>query len=89
MSPEERRMLVELYQWMQARKGQQIAYPLDEASRNSLGVVTDRGAGSAPLTQSITVGAGGGSFSVPAAFQGTLIYESEGVRHIIPHLGTV
>lgn len=88
MTPEQQAQLQQIFEWMQIRQHQQIGYPLDEASRNSLGVGTARGPGSTALTQNITIGAGGGSAAVPKAYAGTLIIEFEGVRYEVPYLST-
>jgi len=88
MTPEQEAKLNELYSYMLARQRQQISAPLDEASLNALKAGVARALGSSTLTQSITIGAGGGSANVPAAYLGSLVVEFEGVRYEIPYLST-
>lgn len=86
MTPEERQMLTEIYGWMQERRQQQLSYPVDLASKAALGAVVKVGTGAHALTQSISVGAGGGTFNVPAAFTGTFAATVEGQQLEIPYL---
>lgn len=85
MTPEQQEKLDEIYDWMQQRKAIQLPYPVDDASRLNLRAITTSGTGSHGLTQSITVGAGGGTFNVPAAFTGTILLETADGRKEIPY----
>lgn len=85
MTPELEQMVRELYAWMQERKRQQISYPLDEASRNSLGAPVYRGAGAATLTQ-VAVDSNGDTVTVPAAYARSLILEVDGAQFEVPSL---
>lgn len=86
MNPDDKRKLDELYAWMKARKVQQLSKPVDDASKNVLGAAFRRGNGSHDLTDTITIGAGGGSASVPAAYSGTVIFLADGITFEIPYL---
>jgi hypothetical protein len=86
MTPEQQAMLEELYQWMTQRKEHQIVYPLDDDSKVAIGAVSSIKVGSKALTQSITIGAGGGSANVPAAYFGTIIVLVNGKQREIPYL---
>lgn len=76
----------ELHAWMQQKRQQQISYPLDEASKTSMGVPSKFGSGSKTLTQSITIPNGGGSANVPAAYSGSIVLLIEGGQYEIPYL---
>ena len=80
--------LQEMWEWYQARKEQQLAYPVDEASKNALGAGVLLGPGSTARTQNIVIGSGGGSAAVPAAYAGTLLVVFEGARYEIPYIAT-
>ncbi len=84
MTPEERTMLNELYEWMMEKKRQQISYPLDEASRNTLRAVISNGDGSAGLTRIINTA--GATATVPSAYIGTIKLEYEGVQREVPYI---
>lgn len=88
MSPEQARKLDELYTWMLERKHQQIAYPLDIASRNIIkGSLDDVGAGSTTKTQTYSVSGGaGGSITGPKAYIGTEIISVNGVSREFPYI---
>jgi hypothetical protein len=88
MSPEDRAKFDEMYAFVQAKKYQQISEPLDEASKNALGVPTGRGRGGTTATQTITIGVGGGSATVPANPVGTIILDIAGVRYEVPYIAT-
>jgi len=86
MKPEDYARFEEMYAWFLARQEQQISFPLDEASKNSLGVVTNGGPGGSSLTQSVVTS--GPTATVPAAYQGTIIIESEGEKYEVPYIST-
>lgn len=59
MSPEQEAKLNELYEWMLAKKKQQISKPIDDASLNNIlerltSVTSDGGTSTANLTQVYT-----------------------------------
>jgi len=89
MNEEQLKQHQEMYAWFKERQVQQIAYPLDDASKNSLGVITSDGEGSAPLTQNINIGGTPTVISVPANYQGTVIIEAEGRGYQVPFLDIV
>jgi len=83
--------LKEMWEWYQARKVQQLSYPVDDASRNALGVVTRVGPGpTSDLTDtiSITIGPGGGSDTadVPKAYAGSVLLNIDGANYEVPYL---
>jgi len=90
MTDEERRKLTEVYDYIQQRKKQQLSYPVDDASRNALGVATRVGPGSTTLTQSISLNLSGDAetkmFNIPRAFVASLIISIEGANYEIPIL---
>jgi hypothetical protein len=86
MKPEDYARFEEMYAWFLERKVQQISYPLDEASRNTLGTVTTDGPGGSSLTQSIVTS--GPTATVPAAYVGTIIIDSEGAKYEVPYIST-
>lgn len=78
------REIAELRAWRQLREQQQISYPLDDASRNTIGAVSGAGPGSSTLTQ--TINTAGATASVPAAYAGSIIIAVEGGQYEIPYL---
>lgn len=86
MTPEQQRQFAEMYAWFKQRQVQQISFPVDEASRNALGVVTRSGPGSSTKTQSVLVSGTPSSITVPAAYAGTIILLADGVPFEIPYL---
>lgn len=82
MTPEDRRKLNELYDWMNQKKRQQVSFPLDEASRNSIlesgGLFVPKSLGSFG-TQ--TIDTSGASADVPAQPSGTLVVTWQGVDY--------
>lgn len=88
MSPEEKRMLEEVHQWMTQRKQQQISQPLDDPSRNIIGGLQDDGNGSSSLTQSINLSGNPETINVPAAYQDTRLILIGGIRYEIPYIST-
>lgn len=90
MNPEDKNKLNEIWNWMKSRMIQQISYPLDDASRNTLNVVQGAGSGSHALTQSVPVATTPpSSINVPAAYIGTVLITIEGVTYEIPYIQTV
>lgn len=79
-------MVAELIDWKRKRSVQQLSYPVDDASRNALGVATVTGRGSAALTQSVLVASTPTSINVPAAYTDTILIVSEGNQYEIPIL---
>lgn len=86
MTPDERQMLNELYIWMKERKVQQLALPVDDASRAALGAVTGKGPGSTTKTQSVAVSSTPTNITVPAAYVQTVVVEIDGTQYEIPSL---
>lgn len=78
--------LAEMYAWYQARIVQQISNPLDDPSRNLLQVPTFIAAGSATLTQSVSVPSTPTNITVPAAFSGTVLLLLDGTQREVPYL---
>lgn len=80
----------ELLEWKKQRETQQIAYPLDIASKTALGAPYGEGAGSTTKTQSVAVSVSGDpetvNVTVPAAYVQTFILVVNGVRYEIPSL---
>jgi spore coat protein U-like protein len=85
MTPQEKQMLQEIYEWMQEKKKQQISYPLDDASRNALGVLSVTGNGASALTQVYT-DSNTDTHTGPKAYADTLIVVFEGAQYEIPYL---
>lgn len=94
MTPEERiqqleSQIAELMTWRQARELQFIPYPLDQASKDSLGVPVIEGTSSTGLTQSVSVSSTPTNISVPAALSGFLLINADGITYKVGHYGTV
>ncbi len=86
MTPDERQMLTDLYQWMKEKKIQQLSLPVDDASRAALGAVTGRGPGSTTKTQTVAVSSTPSNITVPAAYVKTVVVEIDGTQYEIPSL---
>jgi len=86
MTPEQTQQLKELYEWMQQRKVQQLSYPVDDASRNSLGVPVGNGTGSTTKTQALSLTGNAQNINVPAAYAQTFLLVVDGVRYEVPSL---
>ena len=82
MTPEEKTQLNQVFEWMQQRKVQQLSYPVDDASRNSLGAAIVTGAGTTALTQTLASTPG----AVPKAYARTFILVSNGMQYEVPSL---
>lgn len=95
MTPEERlarleAQIDELSTWKAARELQAIPFPLDEASRSSLGTVRTDGTLSSGLTQSVAVATTPASnITVPAAYAGVVLVNDGSATYKVPHLGTI
>lgn len=86
MTPEQTQMLNELYQWMKERRVQQLSYPVDDASKNSIGAAVYVSPGSTLKTQSVAVSSTPTNITVPAAYVQTVVITLEGVQYEIPSL---
>jgi hypothetical protein len=78
-----------MWAWYQARKQQQISYPLDEASKASLGVPTGQGAGSSTPNQTTSIPPTGGSVTAPVPNAGTFLLNVAGVTYEIGYIRTI
>lgn len=81
MTPEQEAKLNEVFEWMQARKVQQISHPLDLASKATLSAATLSGTGSANDKDTIALTGDAQNIEVPANPSGTVILEIEGSLH--------
>lgn len=77
-----------LESYVEERKVQQIAYPLDQSSKNSLGAPALLGEAAVTLTQNKSVPSTPTTISVPAAYAGSIVLEIEGVQYVIGYLAT-
>jgi hypothetical protein len=80
----------DLLAWISERNFQQIRYPLDEASRNTLAEeftqVEDLGDGSTPLTQTINLSGNAETITVPRAYADTVLLKVGDTTYEIPYL---
>lgn len=83
MTPAQQR---ELWDWYQARRVQQLSYPVDEATKAAIEAATDAGPGSTGLTQSIGLTGDPQSITVPRGYMGTRIIKLGGADFEIPYL---
>ncbi len=74
-----------LLAWQRARTTQQLTDPVDDISRRALRAVTDAGFGSTAPTHVITIGAGGGSATVPTNPVGSILLDCGSGVFEIPH----
>lgn len=81
--------IAQLMDWMRERQVQAIPFPLDDASRNSLNVLSTEGTLSSGLTQNKNLSGNAETITVPAAYAGTLTLVSEGVKYKVPYTGTI
>jgi hypothetical protein len=92
MTEEEKAKLDEIYAWMQERKVQQIAYPIDDVSVQAilerLGAPTFTGTSSSTLTQVYT-DSGLDTVTGPRAYSGRLILVINGTTYQVPYLVNV
>lgn len=86
MTPEERNMLNEVYQWIQDRKTIQITTPLDDVSKANLGTMTYISPGSTTKTQSVAVSSTPTNITVPAAYVKTVVVTLDGVQYEFPSI---
>lgn len=80
--------VADLLRWKAEREQQQIRFPIDDASRKTIGGGTSEGPGSSGLTQSISLTGGAESILVPSAYIGTELFVFEGIRYEIPYIST-
>lgn len=92
MTEEEKTMLNEVYDWVQKRKIQQIAYPIDDASLSTIleriGILTSTGTSTSTLTQVYT-DSGTDTVTAPKAYSGRLKIIVNGVEYQVPYLVNV
>jgi len=93
MTPQEKEKMAQLeaqvtllMEYMNARKIQQISFPLDEASKTSLGVPTSEGAGSTALTENRSLTGNAQTISVPKAYVQTILVRINGALYELPSL---
>jgi hypothetical protein len=72
-----------MWDWYQARKEQQLSYPVDDASKSAIGAMSYAGSSSKTPTTTISIGAGGGSATVAAVPTGFIVVNVEGATHVI------
>lgn len=68
-----KRDVEELKAWKLSKETQQLSYPVDDASKNSLGALVDRGTGSAGAQVEINLTGNPQDINVPANPSGTLV----------------
>lgn len=73
MTSEQENKLNEIYAWMLSKKLQQLAYPLDDQSKNIVGAVNYEGTGSTALTQTLNLSGAAESINVPAPYADTIL----------------
>lgn len=83
------RQVGELMEYKAARQEQQISYPVDDASLNTLGAYHRIGLGQTSPTHTITIPVGGGSATVPTNPVGSVIMMAQGERVEVPVLSFV
>ncbi len=76
--------VAELLEWKRSRQLQQIAYPLDDQSKNIVGAVTYEGTGSTALTDSINLTGAAETINVPKAYADTILVVIGDTRVEIP-----
>jgi len=76
----------EMWDWYQARKTQQLSYPVDDVSKAALGVVVGKGTGGSAVTRSQSITSTPTSITVPVNPSGTILIEVEGALYEIPYL---
>lgn len=93
MTPQEKEKMAQLeaqvtvlMQYMNARKVQQISYPLDDASKTSLGVPIGEGPGSTALTENRSLTGNVQTISVPKAYVQTVLVRIDGASYELPSL---
>lgn len=83
MTPEQQAQFEEMYAWFQARKQQQLEYPVDDASKNALGVVTYQGPSTHATSTTVTIPSGGGTVTVPVVPTGFISVNIEGGTYLL------
>lgn len=87
MTPDEKMMLMEVYEYMQSRKVQQLTYPLDDQSKASMEVPTGEGLGNTtPLFDTVNIASTPTSIPVPLQYAGTILLKIEDVTYEIPFI---
>jgi hypothetical protein len=76
--------------WMEERKRQAIAYPIDDVSlyaiSERLRTVVENGKGSTALTDTIALTGNAQNISVPKAYTDTILLISAGVTYEVPYV---
>lgn len=78
----------QLEEWKSAKEKQQINFPVDEASKISLGAAFGDGLGSTTLTEDLSLTGNAQSITVPAPYAGSVFIVVDGVRYEIPFIAT-
>ena len=78
MTPEQIAQFNEMYAWYQERLTQQLSYPVDQSSISALRALTLLGKSTKLPTTTISIGAGGGSATVPIAPTGFVVIMVDG-----------
>lgn len=92
MTPQERQMLQEIYQWMQQKKVQQISQPLDDSSRNIInGTLNSVSFSIDDLTTAKTqvynvAGGAGGTVTAPKAYAGYEVLLINNIPRKVPYI---
>lgn len=90
MTPEQRItqlevLVAELSQWKLNKERQQLSFPVDEASKASLGAGIVTGAGSTSKTQTYTT-SDSATVVAPKAYSQTFILLANGTQYEVPSL---
>lgn len=80
--------IAELMAWKEQKTKQQILFPLDDASRNTIGGVIPDGAGATTKTLDLNLTGNAETITVPALYTGTILLLIDGVRYEIPYIAT-
>lgn len=93
MTPQEKQMLSEIYNWMKARQVQQLSYPVEDATlhalRERLPYLEWYATGATAQTQSLNLTGNVQVIDVPAAYTGTEVVIINGNRREIPYIATI
>lgn len=81
--------IAELSAWKTQREQQQVAFPLDDISKNIIGGVIYDGAGSTDTTDDLSISGDPETVQVPASYDGTILLLVDGVRYEIPYINTL
>lgn len=82
-----KQQIAQLMEWKRQKELQQISFPLDDASRNNLGVIASGGEGSTTKTQTYTDSAMD-THTGPKAYLGTIILKVGATNYEIPYIAT-